>query len=981
MKRLFFLFGLSALSAGVQAQNSGIQGHVHNNYGVSVFSRMPQHPVKRADAGVQAKLQARFPSWYIGTDEWSGGFRELNGPAITVSGSSYEEKARNVMATQLSVVGINASEWKLVEQKVNTKGFTLLFFTQIVGGKDVAFTRLNFRFTPDGKLARVVMKGFGAPDASLTPSVSADKALLVALQGMDDATFHTKSIASDWEWFPVPSAKGYTLHPAYKFSAEGRSQATGSVPLNMSGYVDAITGDLLYRENEVLDAANLKVSGTIATNGYTNPWEFTGLPFVTAKIGSTTVQANDTGFINFPVATLPSTMTVSLEGKWSVVKSAPDGSITPSFTRTVSALGTTDSFPAASKATIRHINAYYHVNTVHDFMKSKYGTTFTAMDFPLTTNVDVTGTCNAFYTAAGGGSINFFPDGGGCVSFALVRDVVYHEYGHAIVSRMYSGGMRNGALNEGQADVWGMSITKSAILGQGSSAGSPLSSIRRYDLAPKVYPRDIVGEVHGDGEIIAGAWWDYGVNVGSVDLMSTLFAQTLFDKPDGPNGTEGEVYFEMLMDALINDDDDGNLSNGTPHFAALVTAFAKHGIYLLQNITLTHNEVPHQSKATATTINAKLTIPYPSFFKQLNLVYRNARLAGTKWDTVKMTDLSGGNFTAIIPGQSEGTIVDYYFSAEDALNQQGVFFPEYYYPSVVLSEAKSNIPYQYGVGLSVKEKVDFESTLTGWQLGLADDNATSGKWIQAVPIGSTTSSGLASQTDADHTSGSGKCLVTGNATSLIDNVYSASVKNGMTSAVTPLYDMSGYKNPVVEYYRWYGNDRGRNPKDYSWRVQMSTGSTIFFRDVENTNQADYSWRRKMFKPFDIYPGSSKMQIKFTASETPSSSGNGLVEAAVDDFVIYEGEESSSVIDEQKALAAIYPNPASGTLNIALPAGSYDEVSIRFYDLGGRMTHMVPTTKGGTRYAVNTIGMVPGQYLVVVQMDKTIQTQKVTITAQ
>lgn len=81
-------------------------------------------------------------------------------------------------------------------------------------------------------------------------------------------------------------------------------------------------------------------------------------------------------------------------------------------------------------------------------MKNQYGTSFTGMDYSLVTNVDVTGTCNAFYTGAGGSSINFFPAGGGCVSFAEIRDVVYHEYGHAIVSKMYPGGMKNGGLND-----------------------------------------------------------------------------------------------------------------------------------------------------------------------------------------------------------------------------------------------------------------------------------------------------------------------------------------------------------------------------------------------------------------------------------------------------------------------------------------------------------------------------------------------------
>ena len=68
----------------------------------------------------------------------------------------------------------------------------------------------------------------------------------------------------------------------------------------------------------------------------------------------------------------------------------------------------------------------------------------------------------------------------------------------------------NGAMAEGYADLWGMTITLDPILGKGFSGGTT-TYVRRYDIDPKVYPEDLVGEVHADGEIICGAWWDYGV--------------------------------------------------------------------------------------------------------------------------------------------------------------------------------------------------------------------------------------------------------------------------------------------------------------------------------------------------------------------------------------------------------------------------------------------------------------------------------------
>lgn len=983
MKQLFFLFGLSALSISTFAQQNDGHNHAGDKFGVSVFQNSHKlRPLKRADIGVQAKLAAQFPTWMVGTDQWTGGFKELNGAPMAVSGTTLLEKANNLMKNQLSVVGINASEWKLDHQFTNNKGFTVLYFYQEVAGMQVAFSKMHFRFTNDGKIARINMTGYGNPDISLTPSISADKALDIAVSELDGAVISNKSIEAQLEWFPIPSVKGFSLHPAYKFSVEGSMNQSSSIPLNMFGYVDAITGDLLYRDNETKDAIDLKVVGSVYTDGYLNPSKLVGLPYVTAKIGTaTTLLANDTGFFSSASLSLPSTATVTLEGAWSKIRSAPNANATPSFTKTITALGGSDSFKSTGIATSRHLNAYYHVNTVHDFMKKLYGASFTGMDYSLATNVDVTGTCNAFFTGASGSSINFFPAGGGCVSFAEIRDVVYHEYGHAIVSKMYSGGMKNGGLNEGQADIWGMSITGDSVLARGTTTGSPSSFIRRYDLAPKVYPMDLTGEVHANGEIIAGAWWDYGRNVKSVDSMAKLFAETLItDQPDGPNGTEGQVYYDMLISALMNDDVDAILSNGTPHFNEIVAAFARHGIYLLQDLEITHNELPHQPKSTLINVSASLTVSNPYFFQSLNLVYR---VRGSAWNTITMVDAGSYNFSAQIPAQAEGTIVDYYFAAKDLLSNDGAYFPDNYFPASVQPENKVTLPFQFAVGVSKKININFETAVgSDWSIGISTDNATTGKWVQVKPY-ATSNNSLVVQTGADHTSGSGQCLVTGNTASTV-SAYTQSVKNGNTTVLTPLYDISTYTNPVVEYYRWFSNDRGRNPKNDFWRVQMSNGSPIIFRDVDYTNQSDHQWRRRLFRPSDLFAGASKMQLRFIATENIpiGASNNGLVEAAVDDLVIFEGlENTSSIAENQVALASIYPNPAFNQLNVILPSSNYQEVAISFYDLTGKLLSNIPITKGATQYSIDTKGFAQGQYLIVVKMDKTIQTHKVTIAAK
>ena len=76
--------------------------------------------------------------------------------------------------------------------------------------------------------------------------------------------------------------------------------------------------------------------------------------------------------------------------------------------------------------------------------------------------------------------------------------------------------MWNGALNEGTADIWALSLTEYPVLGEGWYTNDPNSNVREYDSTTKVYPQDLVGEVHADGEIICGVFWKTYENLGSM---------------------------------------------------------------------------------------------------------------------------------------------------------------------------------------------------------------------------------------------------------------------------------------------------------------------------------------------------------------------------------------------------------------------------------------------------------------------------------
>ena len=90
-----------------------------------------------------------------------------------------------------------------------------------------------------------------------------------------------------------------------------------------------------------------------------------------------------------------------------------------------------------------------------------------------------------------------------------------------------------------------------------------------------VWPDDLEGEVHADGLIIGGALWDMRQDLvdrlgeEGVPIADRIWYQAMRRAVDIPT-----MYFE----ALAADDDDGDLSNGTPHICSINAGFAPHGL-------------------------------------------------------------------------------------------------------------------------------------------------------------------------------------------------------------------------------------------------------------------------------------------------------------------------------------------------------------------------------------------------------------------
>ncbi|MGH9870388.1 MAG: Ig-like domain-containing protein [Candidatus Polarisedimenticolia bacterium] len=252
---------------------------------------------------------------------------------------------------------------------------------------------------------------------------------------------------------------------------------------------------------------------------------------------------------------------------------------------------------------------------------------------PLRANVNVAGTCNAFWDRILG-SVNFYKSGGGCRNTGEMASVIDHEWGHGLDDNDAGGLLSNSS--EAYADIAALYRTQASCLGHGffhtfnrgcgqTSDGTGFnqnesqtgmhcnldcSGVRDADWA-----RHIDGlpdtpaswncvhcgggtgpcgrQVHCAAAPARQAAWDLVAR----DLQSPPFdyepntafiiGNKLFYQGSGNIGawhactcpdSDGCGAANAYMQWLAADDDNGSLIDGTPHMSALHAAFDRHAI-------------------------------------------------------------------------------------------------------------------------------------------------------------------------------------------------------------------------------------------------------------------------------------------------------------------------------------------------------------------------------------------------------------------
>ena len=682
-----------------------------------------------------------------------------------------------------------------------------------------------------------------------------------------------------------------TVEPALAVTFVGDNEGAPKVdrPEKWLFVADAATGEILYRENLIIETDVFGNVSGMATQGpgadFCEPEALEEMSWARVNIGGTFAFADEFGDFVIPNAgNTQVTVQSPVRGQRFRVFNAAG-------TDTVLSMNVTPPGPADfvhnaanNNEFIRaEVNAYVEANVVRDMIVAAnptYPTIGTQTGFTVNVNL-ASGFCpgNAWY---GGNDINFCRAGSGFPNTAW-SSVVAHEYGHHLVA---TGGSGQGAYGEGMGDVMSAVVLDDPRLALGFF-GDCNGSLRNADNNCQYQQTGCSScgsPIHTCGQLLSGCVWSTRNElivtepVDYLDIVRSLSVNAVLLH----NGSG--IAPDITIDWLTLDDDDADIGNGTPHYIEIAAGFGDHNMPAppLELIDFEYpNGLPDQLVPNVPTIIRVDVVPVAGtpIEGTGTVSYRVANCG--PFTTVAMTETSPNEYEATLPAVDCPQVVLYFFSAE-TVEAGTVNDPP---------DAPADTFDAMAAGGSTAPPVfedDFE-TNQDWTVtnsgGLGD-----GAWTRGIPVDCDRGD---PPSDSD---GSGQCYLTDNSSA---NACNSDVDDGSTTLTSPIMDAS-QGGMVVSYYRWYSNTEGNSPMQDIFVVQVSDNGGNSWTDLETVGPAGPEvgggWFYKEFSLDGVpcFESNDQFRIRFIASDTNPQS---IVEAGVDGVKLFalECEDLGEVV--------------------------------------------------------------------------------------
>ncbi len=850
----FLVLITAAFTIAASADSHAIRG----DGGYHHMDQARQHRVH--DAGVQQRLtrspafqdflQRRGGQWQALWDEVTHTPAQLLGsgwpvdPARLSDDKEVWQLGREILVSEHQLLGgrdislDDLSPWVLDR----SRGITTLTFKRLWHGLEVIDARVSLRFKAD----RFLMAQFESmPGISMntSPGITPAAALKVALQNLDpnqEANF----LADKGELVVLPlfgsGARTYRL--AWRFQLRG--QAKVSSP---EVYIDAHSAEFLGWKERIRF-----VSGEIqGEHDDRRPGpDLVRSPMVFAELsgGGLSATADSEGVFSVD-AEAPVQLRWSAGSQWFDIRALDDRGLSQFIDELdadaatlVAQANEEDLSNRNYRRELAQIDAHISAHEVRA-RGLKIRSSFPWADERVITRVnDGSSRCNAWFDEES--TINFVVQGQGCNNTARVADVIYHEYGHGfhlwnIIQG--AGGFGDGSISEGLADYMSATITDSSDLAPGFFLQSN-QPLRQLDGEYR-WPEDIEEDPHSTGLIIGSALWHlrqglietYGYADG-VELADSFFLAAARRAAEIPL-----VYGELLLE----DDDDGDLSNGSPNRCLIDEVFERHGL-AWSGDSPGSSALQHTPLTSQTEPDGKLTVEVASELSNLNcdndqvtrLVLSWSYGEDGEWASEDMSEgQENGSYVGTIPAAPAASYVRYYIEAE---GEDGEVIAK-------LPEGSISDPW-FGVWIGATNSLFFEDfeerdgdfthlLISGAEQLGADD------WQWGEPQGE--------EGDPDYAFSGDQ--VWGNDLAIDDNwngAYQADVHNRLTSPVIELPEREQGDRVMLQFRRWLNVEDG-----YYDQAQVLVNNTLVWSqfasseaDGADRHHKDLHWA---FRSYDI----------------------------------------------------------------------------------------------------------------------------------
>jgi hypothetical protein len=157
---------------------------------------------------------------------------------------------------------------------------------------------------------------------------------------------------------------------------------------------------------------------------------------------------------------------------------------------------------------------------------------------------------------------------------ALSRDVIIHEFGHAVTQEIYGtyASYEFNAMNEAFSDYLAAAVTNDPVIAEGAMQERTLKKHLRTIENQMVYPTHFSGKsFHEDGQMFSAALWD---------LRKTLGAERTDAMVHEARLAQAKTISEFLRELLVIDEreDDQNPFTSSKNERAIWKAFKNHGL-------------------------------------------------------------------------------------------------------------------------------------------------------------------------------------------------------------------------------------------------------------------------------------------------------------------------------------------------------------------------------------------------------------------